>query len=98
MRWTSAVLISVLLACSSMSVLTQNSEEANLVQKVQYSVDGQENSGLAYGWATSAGGALDDFISQSATYANGTFLVAGSFEGDIQFRAVSYTHLTLPTN
>ena len=41
---------------------------------------------LAYGWATSAGGALDDFISQSATYDNGTFIVAGSYEGDMQFR------------
>ena len=41
---------------------------------------------MAFGWVTSAGGALNDFISQSATYANGTFLVAGSFEGDIQFR------------
>ena len=86
MRWTSAVLISVLLVCSSMSVLNQNSGEENLLQRAQYSVDDQENSDLAFGWATSAGGALDDFISQSATYANGTFLVAGSFEGDIQFR------------
>ena len=86
MRWTSAVLISVLLVCSSMSVLTQNSGEENLLQRAQYAVDDQENSDLAFGWATSAGGALDDFISQSATYANGTFLVAGSFEGDIQFR------------
>ena len=51
------------------------------------SVDsGDEPTELSYGWVTSAGGALDDFISQSETYSNGTFLVAGSFEGDIQFR------------
>ena len=87
MRCTPTALFSLILVLSSVAgginSEVQTLEDRDLPQSV-----GGDNlsSGLAFGWATSAGGALDDFISQSSTYANGTFIVAGSYGGDIQFR------------
>ncbi|MEJ6716312.1 MAG: hypothetical protein QNL20_04480, partial [Euryarchaeota archaeon] len=87
MRCTPAALFSLILVLSSVAgginSEVQPLEDRDLPQSVG---DDNLSSGLAFGWATSAGGALDDFISQSATYANGTFIVAGSYGGDIQFR------------
>ena len=87
MRCAATALFSLLLVLSSTSVgLVQDSSQLTGQNDVKSVDGGDESSELVYGWATSAGGALDDFISQSGTYSNGTFIVAGSFEGDIQFR------------
>jgi ferredoxin len=86
MRWTPAVLISVLLVCASMAAIPLNAPTLEAKNNVNHAVENNETTDLAFGWVTSAGGAGDDFISQSTIYTNGTFLIAGSYEGDIQFR------------
>lgn len=87
MRCAATALFSLLLVLSSTGVgLVQDSSQLTGQNDVKSVGDGNESIELVYGWATSAGGALDDFISQSETYSNGTIIVAGSFEGDIQFR------------
>ncbi|MDG1557905.1 MAG: hypothetical protein P8R03_00140, partial [Candidatus Poseidoniaceae archaeon] len=86
MRWTPVVLISVLLVCASMASIPLNAATFEATNSANHVVEDNETTDLAFGWVTSAGGARDDFISQSTIYANGTFLVAGSYEGDIQFR------------
>jgi hypothetical protein len=86
MRWTTAGLVSVLLVLSTFAVSTNESNHFDDASDVDWVVDSNETGELAFGWATSAGGAGNDFISQSTTYENGTFLVAGSFQGDLQFR------------
>ena len=87
MRCTTAALFSLLLVLSSLGTFAAQDETFLRDVEAEISVDAaNESATLAYGWATSAGGAMDDFISQSATYSNGTFIVVGSYEGDIQFR------------
>lgn len=87
MRWTSATLISLLLVLTSFATSVPQGPQWLVTNSDARFVESDNNaSELAFGWVTSAGGASDDFISQSTTYENGTFLVAGSFKGDIQFR------------
>jgi len=86
MRWTPAVLISVLLVCASMAAIPLNATTLEAKNNVNHAVEDNETTDLDFGWVTSAGGTFNDYISQTTVYANGTYLVAGSYEGDLQFR------------
>ena len=86
MRWTSVVLMSVLLMCASMASIPLNAATFEAKDSFNHAVENSENTDLALGWVASAGGTFDDYISQTTVYVNGTYLVAGSYEGDLQFR------------